>query len=69
MIVTVPNQCACPALVNSARPELVTAAQQAYDAWVAAGCGPYACGAACIKGTAAKCQAPSSGSAACTWSQ
>jgi len=67
-IVTVPNQCGCPSLVNSARPDLIMAAQQAYDSWVAAGCGPYPCGAACLMGIASKCYAPSVGSAACSWS-
>jgi hypothetical protein len=68
MVITVPNQCACDTVVNSARPEAVQAAQQAYDAWTLAGCGPYACGAACPKGTAATCQAPNAGSGTCTWS-
>jgi hypothetical protein len=68
-IVTVPNQCGCPTLVNSARQELITTAQRAYDTWVAAGCGPYPCGAACLMGTSTKCYAPSVGSGVCTWAQ
>ncbi len=52
---TVPDQCACPTLVNEAQPDKVKAAQDAYDAWVKAGCGPYPCGAACFAGSTGTC--------------
>jgi hypothetical protein len=61
---SVPDQCACPVIVNEARPEKVKAAQDAYDAWVKAGCGPFPCGAACFAGTKGKCD---SVSGTCQW--
>lgn len=67
-VVTVPNQCGCAVVVNSAKPEAIQKAQQAYDAWTGAGCGPYACGANCPKGTAATCQASGAAPGVCTWS-
>lgn len=67
-VVTVPNQCGCATLVNSAQPAAIQAAQQAYDAWIQAGCGPYACGANCVKGTAAACQASGTAPGICGWS-
>jgi hypothetical protein len=68
MVVTVPNQCGCKTIVNSAKPEAVQAAQRAYDAWILAGCGPYACGALCREGTAATCQATGAAPGTCSWS-
>jgi hypothetical protein len=64
---TVPNQCGCPTLVNSALDYQVKQAQAAYDAWVAAGCGPFACGAACFLGTMAICDPSRIGSSSCIW--
>ncbi len=66
---TVPNQCACPTLVNDGSPSDVQAAQDAYDAWVAAGCGPYACGAACFEGTTGTCVGQGGPAGLCTWMQ
>lgn len=68
LVVTVPNQCGCKTIVNSSTPEAVQLAQQAYDAWVLAGCGPYACGARCLEGTAATCQAVGAAPGTCSWS-
>lgn len=67
-VTTVPNQCGCKTIVNSANPEAVEAAQQAYDAWTLAGCGPYACGALCLEGTAATCYASGAAPGTCGWS-
>jgi hypothetical protein len=67
-VTTVPNQCGCKTIVNSAKPEAVQAAQRAYDAWTLAGCGPYACGAQCREGTAATCQAAGAAPGTCSWS-
>jgi hypothetical protein len=64
---TVPNQCGCPTLVNSAFDYQVKRAQAAYDAWVAANCGPYACGAACFVGTMGVCDPTRIGSSTCIW--
>lgn len=58
----VPDQCGCPVIVNEAKADAVKAAKAAYDAWEKAGCGPFACGAACFDakkgicdGTTSKC--------------
>ncbi len=66
---TVPDQCACPRIVNDGQPDDVQAAQAAYDAWVQAGCGPYACGAACSEGTTGICQGQGGPSGICAWAQ
>ncbi len=57
--------CGCPSiLLNERNPELVLAAQQAYDAWVAGGCGPVPCGQACFPATSGGC-VPSGTSGSC----
>lgn len=49
------DTCGCPAIVaNELYPERAQAAQNAYDAWVAAGCGPYPC-ETCIPATTGLC--------------
>jgi hypothetical protein len=48
---TLLDACGCTVVANETQPEKVKAAQAAYDAWVAAGCGPYACGKECVVGT------------------
>ncbi len=41
----VDDRCGCPTIVlNETAPDLVQAVQQAYAAWVNAGCGPLDCG-------------------------
>ena len=52
---TVPDWCGCPVLVNDYYEDTVIAAQNAYDAWVEAGCGPQPCGAACAIGSDGVC--------------
>ncbi|MBL9027071.1 MAG: hypothetical protein JNL21_33050 [Myxococcales bacterium] len=37
------DTCACPIVANEDNVSEVEAARAAYDAWVAAGCGPYPC--------------------------
>ena len=44
---SVHDPCGCPVLANETNPTAVQAAVAAYDAWVAASCGPYLCGAPC----------------------
>jgi hypothetical protein len=61
---TVPDQCGCPTLVNDYDDEAVSAAQEAYNVWVEAGCGPYPCGAACFYGEQGDCN---EGTAICSW--
>ena len=39
----VKDTCGCEAVANQTAPGLVQAANDAYDAWVAAGCGPTPC--------------------------
>lgn len=59
------DTCGCPSiLLNERNPELVLAAQQAYDAWVAGGCGPVPCGQACFPASAGGC-VPSGTSGTC----
>ncbi len=40
---TVFNDCGCVYVANEHYPELAQAARNAYDAWVAEGCGPWDC--------------------------
>lgn len=61
---TVPDQCGCPVLVNELNAASAAAAQAAYDAWVEAECGPYACGAACFVGEEGTCSGETS---TCAW--
>lgn len=42
------DPCGCPVPVNLANPTAVAAATAAFQQWVSAGCGPYACGQDCI---------------------
>jgi hypothetical protein len=37
------DQCGCSIVANEHSPDAVAAAQQAYNAWTASGCGPYDC--------------------------
>lgn len=37
------DHCGCAIVANEHSPDAVAAAQQAYNAWTAAGCGPYDC--------------------------
>jgi hypothetical protein len=55
------DRCGCKSVVaNETKPELVQAARAAYDAWVAAGCGPFDCGGACASPMGGQCD-PQSG--------
>jgi hypothetical protein len=61
------DTCGCPAIVaNELQPGLVDAARTAYDAWVAAGCGPYDC-QTCDRARSGACvPAPDGQSGVCT---
>ncbi|MCC6522642.1 MAG: hypothetical protein IT373_08290, partial [Polyangiaceae bacterium] len=41
---TIHDPCACSQVANEVEAAAVAAATQAYQAWTAAGCGPYDCG-------------------------
>ncbi len=54
------DRCGCQGTVaNDNRPELAQAARDAFDAWVAGGCGPFDCGA-CNLPVAGGCDAAQS---------
>jgi hypothetical protein len=58
------DACGCKVLFNENLDQQVKQANAAYDAWVTAGCGPFACGKACIEGTTGACDATSG---TCQW--
>jgi hypothetical protein len=59
------DSCGCGVVLNDTQPDKVKAANDAYDAWVAAGCGPNACGKACFESPNTMCDPASS---TCQWS-
>ena len=63
---TVPDPCNCPVIVNDATPDLAALAEKAFEAWVAAGCGPFECGRDCLPpGTGGFCQPQKDAPAVC----
>ena len=58
------DQCGCEVVLNETQPAKVKAANDTYSAWVAAGCGPFGCGAPCFFGTKGTCDAATS---TCQW--
>lgn len=64
--VIVNDKCGCPSLLlNEKQPDKVAAAKKAIDAWLKAGCGPLACGAACFPATSGFCQPNANGTGIC----
>lgn len=64
---TVPDRCGCPVVLNDTSPASAEAINM-YQQWVDFGCGPFACGAACVAATSAHCE-PEAGSSGnvCVW--
>ena len=53
--------CGCPVGVSVSKQDVVEKAKAAYSDWVAAGCGPYACGEPCFVGQFWYCGAVNGG--------
>jgi hypothetical protein len=58
------DMCGCEVVLNETQSAKVKAAQDAYKAWVDAGCGPLGCGAPCFLGTKGACDP---GTSMCQW--